>query len=1080
MFVRGIFNLQGATNMLDRIFKLAAFLLALQLAAWGQTFRGGIAGVVTDQSGAPIVGAEVKLNGTDTGLTRSVASSSSGEFTFQDLPLGQYSVTVTQAGFQTQEIRDIAVQAGKIFNLKATLGVATQATTVEVAASSVVVETSSSALTSVIPTKAILDVPLNGRDFTQLLKLNPGVTASGSLNGTRTNSIDWKIDGADNNDEWHNSAAVNQGGVSGIAGTILPIDAIDEFSLQSNSSAEQGRNGGGVLNVVIKSGTNSLHGSLYYFNRNEVFASRNWFVPASAPVTELRNSQPGGSVGGPIWKNHTFFFMTYEQQNYVAGQTAQGTTPSGAWVAQASQQMARDGVQVNPVSLRLINYLWPASSLTGPAVTQNYTSAANNVSDSYNGIVKLDHIFNERNNVAVRYFGGTGQQTEYVGSAMPYYFQTAPSRMHNFSLVYNGVISPNFVSQTLAGVNYFKQVFGDATSGFNVASQGLNLGITDPSLFYAPALNIAGFDQAGETPPLGRIDTTGHINQIFTYTKGSHQFRFGGEYRKARLDVFYESDAPGSFKFDGSQGPNAATNSANSWGFAASPIQASLNSLADFLSGRVAAGNATIAYGNLQRNYYLNGGTIFAQDTWKVTPSLTLNYGLNWVYQSPISDPTDRISTFIPADGGITPLNKIGSLWPRDLTDFGPRFGFAYSPKFSSKLVVRGGYGIFYQVPNVNYFGNNVPPNGGATGILANPGGNSPVYTLTNPAPTTIQAGVPFFGTSAIPPPPYGAFSVSQDFKTAYVQNSNLNLQYQIDSHTVFQVGYIGSLSRHLPTTLDINQIPIGSAGGQTARPYYSQFPQLATINQVESVANSYYNALTVSLNTVNYHGFGIKLNYTYGHARDDLSGARGVIPQNSYCLRCDYGNSDYDQRQTLSTFISYALPTPSRFKPLLGGWQLNSLLTFNTGTPFTVGSGKDSSGTQEFNNRAEVVGNPFQNVPANNAATGTYYWFNPSAFAEPTQGTYSNQARNSFYGPPTHQVDFSIFKVFRLRERVALQLRGEIFNLFNTLNVSGPNTSANSSSLGLITSTQDVGNGAPGIGTGAPRNVQLAAKITF
>jgi hypothetical protein len=1063
--------------MSRRSIKIAAFLLALQCAAWGQTFRGGISGTVADQSGAPIAGADVKLNGTDTGLTRSAQAGAAGEFDFQDLPLGKYSLTVTQSGFQTQEIKDIAVEAGKIFNLKATLGIASQATTVEVAASSVAVETSSSALTSVIPTKAILDVPLNGRDFTQLLKLNPGVTASGSLNGTRTNSIDWQIDGADNNDQWHNSAAVNQGGVSGIAGTILPIDAIDEFSLQSSSSAEQGRNGGGVLNVVIKSGTNNLHGSLYYFNRNEVFASRNWFVSPSAPVTELRNSQPGGSLGGPIWKNHTFFFLTYEQQNYVAGQTAEGTTPSGAWVSQAQQQMARDGVAVNPVSLRLLNYLWPANSLTGPATTNNYTSAANNVSNSYNGIVKLDHIFNERNNIALRYFGGTGSQTEYVGSAMPYYFQTAPSRMHNFSLVYNRVINPHFVSQTLAGVNYFKQVFGDATTGFNVGSQGLNLGITDPTLFSAPALNIAGFDQAGETAPLGRIDTTGHINQTFTYTMGAHQFRFGGEYRRARLDVFYESNAPGGFKFDGSQGPVGGT---NSWGFGASPIQASLNSLADFLSGRVAQGNAIIAYGNLQRNYYLNGGTLFAQDTWKVSPSLTLNYGLNWVYQGPISDPTNRISTFIPADGGITPVNQIGSLWPRDRGDFGPRFGFAYQPKFASKLVIRGGYGIFYQVPNVNYFGNNVPPNGGATGILANPGGNSPVYTLTNPVPITIQSGVPVFGSSAIPPPPYGAFSVSQHFTTASVQNSNLNIQYQINPHSVLQVGYIGSLSRHLPTTLDINQIPVGSPETQSSRPYYSQFPTLATINEIQSVANSYYNAMIVSLNTVNYHGFGIKLNYTYGHARDDLSGARGVIPQNSYCLRCDYGNSDYDIRHTFATFISYALPTPSRAKLLLGGWQLNSLITLNTGTPFTVGSGTDSSQTREFNDRAEVVGNPFQNVPAANAATGTLYWFNPSAFAVPTLGTYSNQARNELRGPPTRQVDFSIFKVIRIRERLSLQLRGEIFNLLNNRNLSGANTNASSSGLGQITSTQDVGNGAPGIGTGAPRNVQLAAKIVF
>ena len=560
--------------------QLVLFFFAIAKA---QTFRGGISGTVVDQSGAVVSTASVKLTGTDTGLTRTVQTTSAGDFTFQDLPLGKYSVTITQAGFQTEDIKDINVEAGKIFNLQPKLSVASQATAVEVSANTVAIETSSSALTSVIPTKAILDVPLNGRDFTQLLKLNPGVNAAGSVNGTRTNAINWQIDGADNNDQWHNSAAVNQGGVSGIAGTILPIDAIDEFSLQTNNNAEQGRNSGGTLNLVIKSGTNDFHGSAYYFNRNEFLAARNWFTPPDTPVQKLRNNQEGGSLGGPIWRNHTFFFLTYEQQNFVAGNTAQGTTPSQAWVSAAEQVLAKNGVAVNPVSLNLINALWPANSLTGPATQDNFFSSANNISNSYNGIVKVDHIFNEKNNIAFRYFGGTGSQTEAVGSAVPYYYQVAPSRMHNFSLVYNRVISSRFVAQTVAGVNYFKQVFNDANSGFNIPALGLNTGVTNPSLFGSPDITINGFDEIGLTPPLGRIDTTGHIDETFTYTAGTHQFRFGGEYRRARLDVFYERNKRGVFNFDGSQGPLAATNPTDTWGTG----NASLNSLADFLAGRV-------------------------------------------------------------------------------------------------------------------------------------------------------------------------------------------------------------------------------------------------------------------------------------------------------------------------------------------------------------------------------------------------------------------------------------------------------------------------------------------------------------
>lgn len=572
--------------MLKRSLAAIQVFLFFSALSLSQTFRGGVSGTVVDQTGATVADASVKLLGVDTGLTLTVQTTNAGEFTFQDLPLGKYSVSITQSGFQTETVKDINIEAGKIFNLQAKLSVATQATAVEVSAASVAIETSSSALTSVIPTKAILDVPLNGRDFTQLLKLNPGVNAAGSVNGSRLNAINWQIDGADNNDQWHNSAAVNQGGVSGIAGTILPIDAIDEFSLQTNNNAEQGRNSGGTLNLVIKSGTNDFHGSLYYFNRNEFLAARNWFTPASSPVQELRNNQEGGSLGGPIWRNHTFFFLTYEQQNYVAGNTAQGTTPSHAWVSAAQQVLAAKGVPANPVSLNLVNALWPANSLTGPATQNNFFSSANNVSDSYNGIVKLDHIFNERNNIAFRYFGGTGSQTEAVGSAVPYYYQVAPSRMHNFSLVYNTVISPRFVAQTVAGVNYFKQVFNDANAGFNMPGLGLNTGVTNPSLFGSPDLTINGFDEIGLTPHLGRIDTTGHVDETFTYTAGAHQFRFGGEYRRARLDVFYDRNKRGVFTFDGSVG---------NWGTG----NKSLDSLSDFLAGYVAANQATITFGDL-------------------------------------------------------------------------------------------------------------------------------------------------------------------------------------------------------------------------------------------------------------------------------------------------------------------------------------------------------------------------------------------------------------------------------------------------------------------------------------------------
>jgi hypothetical protein len=1073
-----------------------ALLLTLLASAplIAQTFRGGVAGSVTDASGAAVAGAGVKLVSPDTGLAREGITSSTGEFVFQDLPLGKYDITVTMPGFDTVHVSGVVVDVGRLATVALKLEVARVVTTVEVAASAVAIETASSAETSIINTQQILDLPLNGRDFTQLLKFNPGANANGSLNGSRFNGVDWKIDGADNNDLWHNISSVNQGGVSGIAGVILPIDAIAEFSLQSSSNAEEGRNSGGVLNVVVKSGTNNFHGSAYYFNRNQALASSDWFTPPGTPTTELRNNQEGFSLGGPIRKNHTFFFMNYEQQNYKQALSAPGTTPSGAWVSAAEAVMATDGVAVNPLMPKVINYLWPANSLTGPATVYNYAGAGINLSNSYNGVVKLDHVFNEKNNIAFRYFGGTGNQVEYIGSAIPYYFQLCPSLMHNFSFVYNHVFSPSLVAQTLVGVNYFKQVFDDDNHTFNMASIGMDTGVTNPTDFGAPNITISGFDATGLTPPLGRIDTTGHIDQTFTYTVGSHQFRFGGEYRYSRLDVFYDELAPGGFTFDGSQGPFAATNPTDTWDVGNSPIAGSLDSLADFLSGRVAIGHASITYGGQQRIYNLDGFSAFGQDSWKIKPTLTLNYGLNWTYQSPISNPKDLISTFIPADGGITYVGTHGlnPLWPRDLHDFGPRIGFAYQPKAGGKLVIRGGWGMFYQIPNVAYFGDSgtFPSNGAAAGINGNIGGTAPVLTITNQAPITLEGGVPIFaGFSAAGP--YGGFSVNQKFVDGYSMNTNLNVQYQVAKDAVVEVGYSGSLSRHLPDMLDINQIPIGSPEAVTSRPYYSQFPDLAAIDEVQSVANGYFNGLLASVRTNNFHGFTTKLSYTLGHSRDDLSYARHIIPQNSYCLRCEYGNSDFDVRNSFSMFMSYAVPQPVNHRALLGGWQLNTLFSFFTGTPFSVLSGDDSSGTGEFADRAEVVSNPFSGVPASDRATSTYYWFNPAAFASPTPGTYGNQARNEFYGPPTHQIDFSVFKNFRITEHITAQFRVEIFNIFNFVDygntsASGANqqgllgNNVQGSNLGRIGGTYDVGFGAPGIGPGAPRNVQLAVKVLF
>ena len=308
----------------------------------------------------------------------------------------------------------IEVAAGKVANLAITLGVAQQTLVVEVPAASIALETTSSTLNAVVNTRAVQEIPLNGRDFRQLLYLTPGFNQASSMNGARANQNNWQIDGTDNNDFWHNSEAVNQGSISGVAGVLLPIDAIDQFNQQSIGGADFGRNPGSMVNVVIKSGTNLFHGSAYYFNRNDYFAADNPFAPASAPH-KLRNHNYGFSAGGPILKNKTFLFLTYEHQKFIAGNALQATVPSDAWFAQAQQVLAKYNVPVNSVMTATYQNLWPSRVRSAPATQPNYFSSDNNDYKSDNGIIKLDHVFNSKQNLSVRAFLGTGEATAYAG-----------------------------------------------------------------------------------------------------------------------------------------------------------------------------------------------------------------------------------------------------------------------------------------------------------------------------------------------------------------------------------------------------------------------------------------------------------------------------------------------------------------------------------------------------------------------------------------------------------------------------------------------------------------------------------------
>ena len=1058
---------------------LLVFALAITQLLSAQTFRGGIAGTVVDSSGAVVANAKIVLLGTDTGYTRETVSTSAGAYSFQDLPLGNYSVTITAAGFATKKIDGIAVRPGQVYALDISVSVATSSEQVEVNAAAIALDTVSSTNTAVVSDKAVANIPLNGRDFTQLIKITPGFNGQGSLNGARTNQNNWQIDGADNNDLFHNSEGANQGGVSGIAGVTLPIDAIDQFSVQSQANAEVGRNAGGLINMVIKSGTNHIHGSAYYYLRNEFFASKSAILPTATRKPEIRNNQFGGSLGGPIKRDKLFLFVNYERQKYVIGAQSAATEPTAAWVTQATALLTEHNIPVSPTSLNVLS-LWPQGNKpSGGATLNNFFDTRPQDGYSDNVVGKLDWNLTQRQTLSVRSFIGTGRQLGNAGVNIWEYYQVAPNHVHNYAITHNWAKTDHLSNQLLAAVNYFGQTFNDNVHNQDIPALGLNTGVTNPSLFGAPTITITSFDQVGVTPPLGRQDYTGMLNDTATLVSGKHQFRVGGEFRRNYMNLLYQRNVRGSFNYDGTA--YTALHPTNNY---ATESDGTTRALADYLAGYSTSG--TIVYGTLQRDIWLNQWSIFGQDQYQLLSNLTLNYGLRWDYSGPVYSTNGTLSNFDPNSptGFAIVGQNIDTIYPRSFTNVAPRFGFAYQA--ASKLAVRGTYGIYYDLPNLNGFFDNRPGNGASVGIQANNTGPNPVFTVSKSSAFQILPNInPLPSTGAATT--FGVSTVDPGFRNAYVHNFNLNTQYQLGRNSIFQVSYVGALGRRLFNLIDINQAAPNNTGStiQSSRPYYSKFPSFAAINQYESKAGSNFHSLQGMIRTSSFHGLTAQAAYTYGHSLDNVSGTRGFAPQNSLNLGGEYGNADFDTRHTFNAYAVYEVPKfTERWKPLTSGWQGNVFTTFYTGKPVNIKTSTNNSGVGEFQDRAVRVANPYttsHTLVRSSSTAGAYVqWFNPGAYVLPTKGTFSGMSRNDGRGPGFGTVDASLVKNTVLHEGVSLQLRAEMFNIFNRLNLANPSGSFTSTSLGRSTDTIGDSIGAPGIGSGEPFNVQFAAKIIF
>jgi outer membrane receptor protein involved in Fe transport len=801
---------------------LVVFVLISAATLIGQTFRGTILGSVTDPSGAFVAGATVKVRNLATGLERTTTTSADGSYSVPELPIGTYSVTVTQTDFETFVATSVAVDVATERRVDAALKTGQVSTRVEVSAEDLsVVETTTNDLGGVVTAQTIEDMPVNGRDYTKLIYLNPGVAGSPdqisdspgsfgefSMNGARGRSNNYLLDGTDMNDGYRNDPAINEAGVFGTPATILPLDAVAEVNVLSNFEPEYGRNAGAVVNIVTKSGTNKIHGTAGEYFRNDALDARNYFDPVGTPKALFHNNQYGASLGGPIIKDRTFFYVDYEGQKEPVGVVTIASVPTGT----AANGSLQPSDASNPVIASLLaRNPWPAPNFANPnpgVVSTNGTASV--ISPSYNDltsmIVKIDHNINPNNNLTGRYFFGDSIQSfplalTATGGQLPGFNTFTPTRVQLVSLSYTRTIGTNKINELRYGWNRFAEGFFPSDQAFNPSSIGLcdatttagcTGGVNDQGL---PNIEVSGVATLGASSgdPRHRVDSNDQALDNFSWKVNKHNVKFGFDFHRTTIQQALNRFSRGELDFTGGGASSTSTG------------------LQDFLAGYVDGGFQY--FGNTTRHTFENNYGLYVQDNFRLTPQLTLNYGLRWDYFGVVQEKNDLLSNFtLPASiSDPFTLTQVGQpglsqLYNPDRKNFAPRLSVAWDVNGKGRTVVRAGYGIFYDAFSQDMVMGHFPYDGDDI-----PG---PAYNNIGPDPllSTVAVGGTIGSGSALFVPTTtcnfecDTFGFDRNIKTPYMENYNLNIQQQISSKAVIQASYVGSEGHRLWRFFDLSQ----------------------------------------------------------------------------------------------------------------------------------------------------------------------------------------------------------------------------------------------------------------------------------
>ncbi|HLX43390.1 MAG TPA: carboxypeptidase regulatory-like domain-containing protein [Bryobacteraceae bacterium] len=1092
---------------------VAVVSLGLSGLAFSQGF-GTIVGTVTDPSGALVAAAKVTATESATGVSREAETNASGGFVIPGLRPTAYTLTIDAPGFNKYSQSNILLTADQsaTVNVALTLGQASQAVTVET--SVVQTDTYSSTLKEVVDQQRMVDLPLNGRNAASLATLVPGAvmapnggadqgqtkTFPGAVtittNGSRQNMVSYNLDGIDNVDRYTN---VNM---------PFPFpDALQEFSVQTaNYTAEYGRDGGGVVNVITKGGTNQFHGDFFGFLRNGAMNARNFFA---AKTDSLKRGQEGGTIGGPVRKNKTFFFAGYQVttlrnvnnglNKYVPTQAEQSGDFSALLSATdpnnptSKAQIIKDpttGVafpnnqiplgRFDKAAIGVMKFL-PSVGGTGIAF---YSSPLHQNFDDVVG--RLDQVFSDKDHFNAHYdYQLFTNKAVYNPANILSYADGSDIVAQNSMIQETHIFNPNLLNEFRAGFIRAASIRGPSPDVPSVRTFGVTIPYQPPAND-VQSINVSGFFSFGDNPFARFTRNTFLGNDDVRWVLGRHNLTIGFDIERRQVLLDNGFNSPGLFTFNGG---------------------ASGVALSDFVLGSLYQFQQ--AQGQFENTNAWSQG-YFIQDTFKASSRLTINAGLRWEPYAPWHEVFARVSGFSPQNyyAGIT--SKIfvnappGLLFRGDAgfpdngvqnnyKNFAPRVGFAYDVFGDGKTSLRGGIGMFYDSATTGIFNNNMVSESpfalqvlltGGIGPFSNPLGNLPQYQNVFPAPVPPPHNVVF-------PTPVAAQTFNMaggfgPFQVPLLYSWNLTLEHQFGSQWLGRIGYVGSHATHLSDSIDLNPAVYkpGSTASADARRTFQPF---GSILQTDASGNSNYNSLQLTIQKRYAHGMSVLANYTWQKSLDSVppnTGGTGSVtggtPPIPWYLpgsrQLDYGPSEFNRQHVFVVSYLWDIPGPRTGNKLvtrvLGGWELSGIVTAETGLPFSVYAGKDVSQTALNADRGVYLGGAALGDTACHSAP-CVGWINPAAFALPAAGTFGNVGKGAMTGPGMFNWDMGVFKNIPITERWRAQLRGEFFNTFNHSNFTSasnnyPTQSLSSAGFGTITTAYD------------PRILQVALKVTF